>query len=102
MVCRGAEGGEEASGVPVVTRYLAIAMLAVAGVAPALVGVRIEGEGRGRRQACAACGLGPRLHVGLARAGQGKKKGRERAAGPPVVLIGPREEVKEIFSFSIF
>jgi hypothetical protein len=45
MVCQGVEGGEEASGVIVVARDLAVAMLSMAGVASALVG----GGNRGRR-----------------------------------------------------
>jgi hypothetical protein len=46
MVCRGAEGGEEASGMLVVTRDFTVVMLVVAGVAPALVGGGKRGEGR--------------------------------------------------------
>jgi hypothetical protein len=57
MVCRGVEGGEEASGVIVVARDLAIATLAMAGVASTLVG----GGNRGRRHKAGLdrLGLGP-------------------------------------------
>jgi hypothetical protein len=87
--CRGAGRREEAHGVLGVTRGLVVVTLAMAGVAPALVG----GGKRGRREKASLgrpLALGHGCELGRLRPGQ-ENRGRKKGTGHLRCWARPRE-----------